>query len=281
MSERGFADQHIHDMTGIWPDPRFRVPVEETVANIQRVKQGDEAAGIALASQRLRWAYSTYATPEMSEQTGLEPQDIMQSGVIATIDVARELQVKRSQPENQFRRAVEDRLNTELKRLSPDANVLADKELHDAIEGDRTAERPSVESEVFGKQVIAHEALIKAFTRLTPRGRNALAAYYGIGRLPMKQSDIADKLGVTTQAISLILGRQQDKIQEFELDHRLGSGLSAVLGTEDVTNRGLVPSEAPPQFSPEGFTRTAIINTGGWPHFKELFPEANKSDYFL
>lgn len=83
-------DQYIFELTGIQPDPRYHIPLEETRQLVRDTQVGDTEAMERLIARRLVWIYESYATrDELKERYDLEPADIMQIGSLATIEAAK------------------------------------------------------------------------------------------------------------------------------------------------------------------------------------------------
>lgn len=82
-------DQHIFEITGIRPDPRAKIPLEETATMIRGTQNGDPQAMERLVASRLVWVYGKYLRQEaVLQRHDLTPADIMQMGSLATLEAA-------------------------------------------------------------------------------------------------------------------------------------------------------------------------------------------------
>lgn len=89
-SDAAARDEYIFGITGIQPDSRTKVPLEETRQMIRGVQAGDAEAMENLIATRLRWIYDKYSQKDVIKgRFDLEMADIMQMGSLATLEAAR------------------------------------------------------------------------------------------------------------------------------------------------------------------------------------------------
>lgn len=80
---------HILDLTGIEPDPRYHIPLNETKALVNGVKAGDPKAMLGLLATRITWVYSKFAAdPRICKGTDTL-EDILSLGCMATLEAAK------------------------------------------------------------------------------------------------------------------------------------------------------------------------------------------------
>lgn len=79
-------DSHIFEMVGIAPDPRGKISQEEIRQLIIGTQVGDAEAQERLIATRLRWIYSHAFSEEIRSRADLELRDVMQVGILATLE---------------------------------------------------------------------------------------------------------------------------------------------------------------------------------------------------
>lgn len=165
-------DERIFEMTGVRPDPRYFMPLDETVGLIKSVQSGDPEAMQALAASKLAWVYDKFAQkPEVAARLDYEMEDLLQLGALATIEGAYKVKLDSpTSPDLQLRNnivrvmhrtmmqgklapsvnptngvKVYEAQGGEEYKLADTAECVGEPKLSELIESDRTAEPSTIE----------------------------------------------------------------------------------------------------------------------------------------
>lgn len=253
------TSEQIFKLTGIKPDERYHIPVEEQRLIIEDVQAGDPAAMETLISQRLRWMYEKFLPkPEIQERFDLEPEDVMQLGALAVIEAAKKVDPNSKNVSSDLRRqtatilgnlVMEEKLVPSVtedensrasynaakdeSRMTDSVDLLPDSELIAAIEEDRTAVPQSVEREVFEKEI--EISLKEALKYIHPRHREVLEQRFGITtQHPQTLDGVGRKINVTRETVRRIENDALKRLYEIMWFMRDFVNIKS----EDVANRG-------------------------------------------
>jgi hypothetical protein len=249
------------------PDPRHKIPVEETKELVAGTKAGDSLSMERLIATRLRWLYDFAAREDLQTRHDLELADIMQIGCLAVIDVAQTISLdKKVDISTRFHIDVKLRAENIIMRskLVPSVgsygktvyrpgSVPAEEVLRDPAEAtdlgtlgkyierssDIGAELPeSVENEVMDAAEPDHELIDLLLSFLKDRNSLVVSMYRGLTGITSE--DVGKRFGISGERVRQITDSSINKLWRFySLSYQLLRQRQVF--PKDLTNKGLVP----------------------------------------
>jgi hypothetical protein len=213
--------EHIQAVIGIQPDPRGKIPMEETIEFIKGVKQQSSEATEKLIATRVSSVYRyIQKTPEISEREDLTVGDVLQMGTLAIQEAAVHINTEIAQPIGRLHMDTVRQLGGLLTdaRMIPLVGVDGQKvrgtandhesRILDPVvlmeDDEELSEHASLTAEV-SDAVMVKDIREKMLGRLSDRQKYVLARRFGLAGVPsLTLRELGEELGVTGERIRTI-----------------------------------------------------------------------------
>lgn len=217
----------IFELTGIEPDLRSRIPMEEIGEMVHGIQDRNAQAMEDLVATRLGWIYKTYLQKDAVQQRhDLSPADVMEMGILATLEAAKSIDpdspivsalLQNKIPAIMGNLLIQTKLVPSLaedgRKIRGLKHMKDDELIIDRILQTGISFQPDVHKEAGGSEYVltdddeevrAEEIAGILDDRLNERSRYIIENRFGLSGEPKTLREIGDKINVTHERVRQI-----------------------------------------------------------------------------